>query len=66
MNQNLELTQALQSLPGESVFVQAIREEAATNLDGVVQMIKDQLKDNRTLVIDIIGETAVTLIEKEI
>ena len=61
-----KLTHALQSIPGDSVFVQSIREEAATNLPAVVQMIKDQLKDNRTLVIDIIGETAVTLIEKEV
>jgi len=65
MNQNLELTQALQNIPGESVFVQSIREEAATNLDGVVQMIKDQAGDpgSRLLLIDVIGETTVLMIE---
>ena len=64
MNQNVELTQALQSIPGSSLFAEAIRTEAATNLAGVVQMVKDQIRDgHRVLVVDIIGERAVVLIE---
>lgn len=55
MNQNDELTRELLSIPHDSLLAEAIRAEAATNLDGVVQMIKDQLQDNRALVIDIIG-----------
>ena len=64
MNQNDSLTSLLQSIPGDSLFAEAIRAEAGTNLTGVVQMIKDQIKDgHRVLVGDIVGENIVTMIE---
>lgn len=50
-------------LPGNSLFVQACRDNARKDIDGVILMILSQAKDNRNLVACIIGEKLLTEIE---
>lgn len=44
-----------------SIFADAVKKGP---LPEVVKMIQDQLKDNRVMVVEIVGERMVTLIDK--
>lgn len=58
-----EIKKRLLQVSMASIFGQAVVMGANINLPGTIQMIKDQLKDNRELVTDIIGSDCVGLIE---
>jgi hypothetical protein len=62
-NSTIQLKHRLSTLPGNSIFAQAIRNGVETDLNGTVDMILSQLQDNRVLVIDIVGEDLVLLID---
>jgi hypothetical protein len=47
-----------------SLFACVCRENVYKDFNGVVEMIQQQLQDNRALVIDMVGETVVVMIEK--
>jgi len=61
-DQLLEIRQQLQTLPGGSIFAQAIRNGVQVDLNGTIGMIKSQAADNYTLVADIVGEDLLTSI----
>lgn len=63
-DQLLEIRQQLQTLPGQSLFAQAIRNGVEADLNGTIDMILSQAQDNRVLVMDIVGETTLLLIEE--
>lgn len=50
-----KLRTRLKNLKGESVFAYAIRAGAEKDLDGTIEMIKSQAKDNYSLVLSILG-----------
>ncbi len=55
----------LLALKGDSIAAESIRQGAATDLNETVRMIKDQIRDgNRMALVDLLGTTLVTQIEK--
>lgn len=65
MNENLlEIRQQLLAITHNSVFADAIRTGATTDLNSTIDMIRSQAKDNRVLVMDIVGENVLMLIEE--
>jgi len=55
-NTLLALRSDLMTLPGNSIFAQSIRKGAVDDLNGVVEMIQSQSRDNYKLTEEIIGE----------
>ncbi len=61
----MKLQNAIEQIPGNGLFANSIKENAKTDLSGVVKMIKDQLRDGHKLIlVDIVGEKVITLIEQ--
>lgn len=59
-----EIQKELLALKDQSIFAEAIRMGAETDLIGTIKMIISQAKDNRALVSKIIGENLLSKIEK--
>lgn len=59
MNQ-LELSNQLSQIKHPSLFAEIVRENPVQ----AIPMIKDQIKDNRLALVEIIGERLVVVIEK--
>lgn len=59
-----EIQKELLALKDQSIFAEAIRIGAGTDLIGTIKMIISQAKDNRALVSKIIGENLLSKIEK--
>jgi hypothetical protein len=59
-----ELTTQLQSITHPGLFADVIRKEVKDKPEETLKMIREQLKDNRLLVSEIIGYNLVTVIEK--
>ncbi len=55
-----ELLQELENVKHDSLFAECIKSNPASSID----MIRDQIKDNRVLCVEIIGESLVTVIEQ--
>jgi hypothetical protein len=60
----LKLQQLIGANTDPSLFACVCRENVYKDFNGVVEMIQQQLQDNRALVIDMVGETVVVMIEK--
>jgi hypothetical protein len=58
-----ELTTQLQSITHPGLFADVIRKEVKDKPEETLKMIREQLKDNRLLVSEIIGDNLVTVIE---
>lgn len=52
------------SAPGRGLFAETVRANAYTNSTECMKMIRDQIRDNRVMLIDEVGERLVLLIEK--
>jgi hypothetical protein len=59
----MSIKEKLINLPGESIFAIAIRLGAKEDLYSCLKMITDQAKDNRRLVMEIIGKDLLNNIE---
>ena len=59
----MQIAYELSAMTHRSVFAEAIRKGCCENLNAVIQMIRSQAKDNRTLVAEIIGEDLLAKIE---
>jgi hypothetical protein len=59
-----DLTTQLQSITHPGLFAEVIRKEVKDKPEETLKMIREQLKDNRLLVSEIIGDNLVTVIEK--
>lgn len=59
-----ELTTRLQSITHPSLFADVIRKEVKDKPEETLKMIREQVKDNRLLMCEIVGESLVCLIEK--
>lgn len=64
MKQKLDIEIILQSIEGESVMRNAMREGSKKNLRSTIEMIKSQSADNRDLMAREIGEGILKHIEK--
>jgi hypothetical protein len=60
----LEIRERLLNVSMSTVFGQSIVAGVNTNLNAVIDMIRDQARDNRVLVADIVGETTLLLIDE--
>lgn len=60
----MRLQDLLMTAPGTGLFADVVRHEAKDNLNETIKMCREQIQDNRVLVIDMIGEQAVIIIEK--
>jgi hypothetical protein len=58
------LTSLIASSTHPALFAEVCRAEVAANPDGVLDMIRMQIKDGRNLVIEMFGEEVVVIIEK--
>lgn len=60
----LKLQQLIGANTHDSVFACICRDQVYSQPREVFQMVKEQIRDNRLLVIDMLGETIVVMIEK--
>jgi hypothetical protein len=58
-----DLTTQLQSITHPGLFAEVIRKEVKDKPEETLKMIASQIKDNRVLLCEIIGENLVCLIE---
>ena len=60
----LEIRSRLLNVSLATIFGQSVSLGAANDLNGTIDMVREQAKDNRVLVADIVGETTLLLIEE--